>query len=70
MVGEYGLGEVYRPEDVVRRRRKPVPNLTPKPTPQPITPTSLEEISREIELIKVEVAKIKLALRAHGVAIE
>lgn len=69
-MGEYVLGEVYRPEDVMHRREKPVPDLIPKPIPQPITPTSLEEISRDIESIKVEVAKIKLTLRAHGIAIE
>jgi len=64
------LGEVYRPEDVVHRRGKPVPDLMPKTIPQPVTPISLEEISRDIELIKVELANIKLALKAHGIVIE
>jgi hypothetical protein len=64
------LGEVYRPENVVHGKEKPVPGLIPTPIPQPITPTRLEELSRDIESIKVELAKIKLALRANGIAIE
>lgn len=64
------MGEVYRPENVVQRTENPVPGLISKPIPQPITPTRLEEISRDIESIKVELAKIKLALRANGIAIE
>jgi hypothetical protein len=64
------VGKVYGPEDVVHRKGKPVPDLTPAPTPQPITPIRLEEIRRNIESIKVEIAKIKLALNAHGIAIE
>lgn len=64
------MGKVYGPEDVVHRKGKPVPDLTPAPMPQPLTPIRLEEIRRDIESIKVEIAKIKLALKAHGIAIE
>jgi hypothetical protein len=64
------VGKVYGPEDVVHRKGKPVPDLTPAPMPQPLTPIRLEEIRRDIESIKVEIAKIKLALKAHGIAIE
>jgi hypothetical protein len=64
------VGEVYGPEDVVHRNGKPVPDLPPASMPQPLTPIRLEEIRRDIESIKVEIAKIKLALKAHGITIE
>lgn len=61
------MGEVFRPEDVIRKKERPVPDLTPRPIPQP---ASLEAILREIQSMKIEITKIKLALRAHGIAIE
>ena len=64
------MGKVYRPEDIIHRRGKPASDLTPKPIPQPVTPTGLDAILRDIESMKVEIAKIKRALRAHGIAIE
>ena len=64
------MGEVRRPEDIVHRRGKPSPDLTPRPIPRPITPSSLEEVMREIKSLSAEVAKIKKVLRAHGIAIE
>ncbi|MFQ6074756.1 MAG: hypothetical protein ACE5Z5_01295 [Candidatus Bathyarchaeia archaeon] len=64
------MGEVYKPEDILRRGEKPVPDLPPRPIPRPITPTSLEAILREIESMRIEIAKIKRALRAHGITIE
>jgi hypothetical protein len=64
------VGKVYGPEDVVHRNGKPVPDLPPASMPQPLTPIRLEEIRRDIESIKVEIAKIKLALKAHGITIE
>jgi hypothetical protein len=64
------LGEVRRPEDIVQRRGKPSPDLTPRPIPRPITPSGLEAIMREIKLLSAEVATIKKVLRAHGIAIE
>ena len=64
------MGEVHRPEDVIQRRGKPVPDLTPMPIPQHIISMSLEAILRDIESMKGEIAKIKLALRAHGITVE
>jgi hypothetical protein len=65
------LGEVYRPEDVVSRRRgKPISDLTPTPVPEPIIPISLEHVIQEIKSMKVEIAKIKNVLRAHGIPVE
>ena len=74
------MGEVYGPEDVVHRNGKSVSDLPSASMPQPLTPIrleeirrdieSIEEIRRDIESIKAEIAKIKLALKAHGIAIE
>ena len=64
------MGEIRRPEDIVHRRGKPSPDLTPRPIPRPITPISLEEVIREIKSLSAEVIKIKKGLRAHGIAIE
>ena len=64
------MGEVYGPEDVVHRNGKSVSDLPSASMPQPLTPIRLEEIRRDIESIKAEIAKIKLALKAHGIAIE
>ena len=52
------MGEVYGPEDVVHRNEKPVSDLPPASMPQPLTPIRLEEIRRDIESIKVEIAKL------------
>ena len=62
------LGEVYTPENMISRRRKHVPDLTPMP--QPSTPVSLEKILKEIEFIKGEIEKIKRALQTQGISIE
>jgi len=64
------LGEVYRPEDIIQRKKRQIRDLTPTPIPQPATPTSLETILREIESMKAEITKIKQALRAHSIAIK
>jgi hypothetical protein len=63
------LGEVRRPEDIIHRRGKPSPDLTPMSIPQPIISSSLEDVIRDIKSLIVEIAKIKRALRAHGIAI-
>ena len=63
------MGEVRRLEDIIHRRGKPSPDLTPRPIPQPITSSSLEDLIREIKSLRAEIAKIKRALRAHGITI-
>ena len=61
------MGEVYRPEDIVGGKKKPSdlsPNL------EGITPTTLQDVLREVRLLRAEVNKIKQVLRANGIAIE
>lgn len=64
---DLGLGEVFKPEDIIRKKERPIPDLTPRPIPQP---ASLEVILQEIKSMKMEITKIKLALRTHGIVIE
>ena len=61
------MGEVYRPEDIVGGKKKPSdlsPNLSG------VTPTTLQDVIREVRLLRAEVNKIKQVLRANGIAIE
>jgi len=61
------MGEVFKPEDIILKKEWPIPDLTPRPIPQP---ASLETIQREIESMKAEITKIKQILRAHGISVE
>jgi len=61
------VGEVYRPEDLVGGKKKPS-DLSP--SPNRIIPTSLQDVIREVRLLKAEVKKIKQVLRANGIVIE
>ena len=58
------MGEVYRPEDLVGRKKKPS-DLSP--LPRGIAPATLEEVIREVRLLKAEVNKIKQVLKAKGI---
>ena len=61
------MGEVYGPEDVVGGKKKP---FDLSPGLRGIIPTSLQDVIREIKLLKTEVNKIKQVLRANGLVIE
>lgn len=61
------LGEVYKPDDFIGGKKKPS-DLSPGLGG--ITPTSLNDIIREIRLLKNEVEKIKQALKTKGILIE
>lgn len=61
------MGEVFRPEDVVGGTKKPS-DLSPEL--RGITPTTLQDVIREIRLLKTQVNKIKQVLRANGLVIE
>ena len=58
------MGEVYRPEDLVGGKNKP---SDISPMPSGVAPATLEEVIREVRLLKAEVNKIKQALRAKGI---
>ena len=64
------MGEVYRPEDIVRRKDSSERDLTPKPIPRRSIPSSWESVLSEIKSLKLEIIKIKQVLRAHGIAVE
>ena len=61
------LGEVYRPEDVVGGKKEPS-DLSP--SPRGFIPTTLQDVIREISLIKAEINKIKQLLRSNKIVIE
>jgi len=61
------MGEVYRPEDLVGGKEKPS-DLSPGVGI--ITPTTLQDVIREIRLLQTEVKKIKQVLRANGILVE
>lgn len=61
------VGEVYKPDDFIGGKKKPS-DLSPGLGG--ITPTSLNEIIREIKLLRNDVEKIKRALRIKGINIE
>jgi hypothetical protein len=61
------LGEVYRPEDLVGGKKKPS-DLSPGLSG--ITPTTLQDVIREVRLVRAEINKIKQVLRANGIVIE
>ena len=58
------LGEVYRPEDLFGGKKKPS-DLSPMPNG--IAPATLQDVIREVRLLKAEVDKIKQALKAKGI---
>jgi hypothetical protein len=62
------LGEVFKPEDIHRKRKK-IPDLSPKPFPEPVVPSSFDDLLREVKDLKVEVEKIKNALKARGIPV-
>ncbi len=61
------MGEVYRPEDLIGGKKKPS-DLSPGING--ITPTTYQDIIREIRLLKTEVKKIKKVLKIKGILVE
>lgn len=63
------MGKVYKPEDLTEEGKK-VPDIKPTPIPRPFTPTNLEAVLQEIRSLKLEIERIKSALRRHGIVVE
>ena len=61
------MGEVYGPENLVGEKKRSSDLL---PLPSGITPTTLQDVIREVRLLKAEVNKIKQVLRAKGMVVE
>jgi len=61
------VGEVYRPEDLMGGKKKPS-DLSPGLSG--ITQPTLQDVIREIRLLKNEVKRIKKVLRANGIVVE
>ena len=63
----FGLGEVYKPEDFVDKRRL---SSDLSPGLSKVLPKKLEEVVQEVRLLKREIEKIKLVLKANGIVVE
>jgi len=61
------VGEVYKPEDFVKGKKK---RSDLSPGLGEITPNTLQDVIREIRLLKTEVEKIKRVLKANGIVVE
>ena len=61
------MGEVYKPEDIVRGKKR---SSDLSPNLNRITPSGLQDVMRELRLLRAEVNKIKQVLRTNGIAIE
>lgn len=58
------MGEVYKPNDIIGKKKKPTDLST---WPNGIVPSTLQDVIREINLLKAEINKIKQILRANNI---
>ncbi len=63
------MGEVYKPEDFEKKKKRR-PDIRPKPSPRPTRPIGRESMFEEIRALRLEVERIKTALRRHGILLE
>ncbi len=61
------MGEVYKPEDVLRGKKR---SSDLSPNLNEVTPLGLQDVMRQLRLLKAEVNKIKQVLRANNIAID
>lgn len=61
------MGEVYRPEDIIGGKKKP---SDMSPGLGGVKPTTLQDVIREVRMLRAEVNKIKQALQANGIRVE
>lgn len=61
------MGEVYKPEDIVRGKRR---SSDLSPNLNRITPSELQNIMKELRFLRAEVNKIKQVLRNNSIAID
>ena len=61
------MGEVFKPEDVGRKREKEIPDLGPGTIRKPATPANLGDLLREVRELRAEVERIKRTLKERGI---
>ncbi len=61
------MGEVYKPEDVLHGKKR---SSDLSPNLNEVTPLGLQDVMRQLRLLKAEVNKIKQVLRANNIAID
>jgi len=62
------MGEIFKPEDIFRRRFGSVEFL--HDIKEPLPGFDLQALAEEVRKLKMEVEKIKRVLRQHGIDIE
>lgn len=62
------MGEIFKPEDIIKKDFE-VRDIS-KDIKMPIPGVSLQMIIDEIKELKMEIEKIKRALREHGIQID
>ena len=61
------MGEVYKPEDIVRGKKR---SSDLSPNLNGVIPSALQDVMNELRLLRAEVNKIKQVLRTNGIAID
>ncbi len=63
------MGEVRRPKDITGGKVRHIPDIGTVPS-RPLESYNLADLVHEVEVLKAEVQKIKIALQKQGIAIE
>jgi hypothetical protein len=64
------MGEVYKPEDFEKKRLPHIPDMKPTPPMRSMPPINYGVLLEEIRFMKIEIEKIKKALKIHGIPID
>ena len=63
------MGEVYTPDDLLRKGKRKPPDVGPEPLPHPLPPTDLDQIIQELRELRADVERIKRALKERGILV-
>ncbi len=63
------MSGIKRPEDVLRERLGDVPMLG-QIQPRSVLPSDIELLIKEVQVLKAEIMRIKVALKKHGIEVD
>ena len=62
------MGEVYRPEDVLRKGERRLPDIDPETIVKPaMSTTNFWDLIQEVRELRAEVERIKMILKDKGI---